>query len=975
MKFRILGPLEVTSGGVSRSLGGPKPRALLATLLLQRGCIVSTERLVTATWGSSPPRDAAGTLQAYMSRLRSVLDPSASGVLQHRAPGYVLNVPEDDLDAAQFTSLVSRGLQHVQDGQRETAVELLGSALNLWRGEPLAEFDTAHIDPDAHLARLRELWLVATEERSHLVVRLGRSREVTGELEALVGLYPDRERLAVVLMEALYGGGRQADALAVYRRLRTYLTEEFGVEPSSSARVAHLQILTQDAVLVESGSSPPTNMPRPRTSLVGRTADVAQVAAHLKQASLVTLTGVGGVGKSRLALEVAGQQRRRFADGTWWCELAPLEGDGRVSHAVAAAFGVQQRQGRTMEETLVEYLADRDVLVVLDNCEHVLPETVPLVDRILSQCPRVVILATSRERLSTEGEQVWPVAPLSAEDAGTLFALRARASGQTFGQDQDDAATVAEICRRLEGLPLAIELAAARTRAMSAAEVLRRLDDERLLVRESRTRPARQTSLAATIDWSYRLLTPAEQRLFTGLSVFAGSARLEAIHAVCGAERSTETATLDLLTALADKSMIVVMTGSGDTRYRVLEMLRVYGRARLPADGMIARRHSGYFATFAERAARGAQGPDESLWIERALPDVDNFRTAFERAFADGDADLVLRLGSALPEVLQLRVGYEAAVWAERALALAAPDHRLFVADVGAAARGAWNLGDFDRARQLAERAGGRVPPRGTARTGYPGDVLADIALYAGDVEATMLHYSEAVTTARENHDPIRLVWTLYYVAICHAVRRQPELGIPVAEECWEVAERTANPTACSMGRYALGLVLKKSDPGRALSLFDQAARLAASVHNFWWHGIALMEGASTRAVHDEPLGAARAFIDVLDHWQRVGDRTQQWLNLRYIVRLLVRLGAIEDAVTLHAYLVSQDRPSPIDPARARHLLGECGSARADVGIARGRGMSLTQAVTFAKSSLVALDCCLPDAGKSQLLCKGGTRH
>lgn len=953
MRFRILGPLEVTSGGVSRGLGGPKPRALLAALLLQRGVVVSTDRLVTAAWGNSPPRGAAGTLQAYLSRLRSVVDPSASGVLQYRPPGYVLNVSDDDLDAAQFTSLVSRGLQHVEDGQRESAVDLLSSALDLWHGEPLAEFDTAHIDPDAHLARLKELWLVATEERGHLMVRLGRGREVTAQLEALVGLYPDRERLAVVLMEALYAGGRQADALAVYRRLRTYLTEEFGVEPSNSARVAHLQILTQDAALAVSGATPPKNLPRPRTSMVGRTADVSHVAAYLKQSSLVTLTGVGGVGKSRLALEVAGQERHRFADGTWWCELAPLDEGGRVSHAVAAALGVQQRQGRTMEETLVEYLGDRDVLVVLDNCEHVLPEAVPLVDRLLSQCPRVVILATSRERLSTEGEQVWPVAPLSVEDATTLFAQRARASGPTFSYDQDDATTVAEICRRLEGLPLAIELAAARTRAMSAAEVLRRLDDERLLVRASRTGPARQTSLAATIDWSYRLLTPSEQRLFIRLSVFAGSASLEAVHAVCGDERSSETATLDLLTALADKSMITVLTGSGDTRYRVLEMLRAYGRARLPADGVTTRRHSDYFATFAEEAARGAQGPDEILWIERALPDVDNLRTAFERAMSEGDADLALRLGSALPEVFQLRLGYEAAAWAERALDLATPDHRLFVAAVGAAARGAWNLGDFDRARQLAERAADRVPPRGTARTGYPGDVLADIALYAGDVAATMRHYSAAVTTARKDDDPIRLVWTLYYVAICHAVRRHPALGVPVAEECLQVAERTANPTARSMGRYALGLVLKKSDPSRALNLFDEAAHLAGSVHNYWWQGIALMEAASTRAVHAEPLAAARAFLGVLDHWQRVGDRTQQWLNLRYIVRLLIRLGANEEAVTLHHYLRSQDKPSPIDSARARQLLGEHGDARVDRAIAWGTAMSLTQAVNFAKSSLL----------------------
>jgi predicted ATPase/DNA-binding SARP family transcriptional activator len=951
MKFRILGPLEVTSDGGSPRLGGPKPRAILAALLLHRGAVVSADALVHAAWGNRAPRDATGTLQAYISRLRSVLDPSGSGVLRHLAPGYVLEVSEDDLDAAQFSTLVARGLQLAQEAHREEAVEVFGSALDLWRGEPLAEFDTAYVDPDAWLARLHELRLVAMEERSQLMVRLGRGREVTAELEALVERHPERERLAVVLMEALYAGGRQSDALAVYRRLRSHLAEDLGVEPSESARSAHLKVLSHDPSLATSGSLPPANLPRPRTGLVGRAADVSQVTASIEQGSLVTLTGVGGVGKSRLALEVAGLERVRFTDGTWWVELAPV-GPGAVDRALATALGVQQHQGRSMEETLVEYLGDRNALVVLDNCEHVLPEVVPLVDRLLSHCPRLAILATSRETLAADGEHVWTVEPLSVPEATTLFIERARAITPAFAADPDDTGPVPEICRRLDGLPLAVELAAARTRAMSVSEVLRRLDDEGLLVRGSWTRSVRQRSLTATIDWSYRLLTPAEQQLFTRLSVFAGTARLEAIHAVCGEPPATETATLDLLTALADKSMIVVMTGSGDTRYRVLEMLRAFGRARLTADEVIARRHAAYFTKFAEQVARGAQGPEEAGWIARVLPDVDNLRTAFEHASADGDLDQMMRLCCALPEVLQLRRGYEAAGWAERALELAPVDHPLFVATVGAAARGTWAFGDFDNARLLARRAEGRVPPRGTARIGYPGDVLADISLYDGEVEAALEHYVAAVSAAREQDDPIRLVWSLYYVAVCHAVRRQPALGRAAAEESLVVAERTANPTARSMARYALGLILKKEDPDRALTLFDEAARLAGSVHNFWWQGIASMEAASTRAVHADPRVAARAFVGVLDHWQRLGDRTQQWLNLRYIVRLLVRLGADEEAVALHHYLLAEGRPSPIDADRAGRLLGGLREDTGSTTVDRGRNLSITQAVGFARNTL-----------------------
>jgi hypothetical protein len=244
----------------------------------------------------------------------------------------------------------------------------------------------------------------------------------------------------------------------------------------------------------------------------------------------------------------------------------------------------------------------------------------------------------------------------------------------------------------------------------------------------------------------------------------------------------------------------------------------------------------------------------------------------------------------------------------------------LFPAAVGFAARGAWTRGEFDHARSLAELAEGRVPGRGAGRVTYPADVLADLALYEGDAAAALAYYDDEATRARRDADPTRLVWDLFYVAICHAVLRTPDAGLPAAQESLRVADTTANPTARSMARYALGLVLKKSEPGRALSLFDEAAELAASVQNFWWYGIALMEAAATRAVHGDPATAARLFIDVLDHWDRVGDWSQQWLNLRYATRLLIRLGANEDAVALHHALVKAGRPSPMNEAQVAEL-------------------------------------------------------
>jgi predicted ATPase len=589
-------------------------------------------------------------------------------------------------------------------------------------------------------------------------------------------------------------------------------------------------------------------------------------------------------------------------------------------------------------------------LLVLDNCEHVLDAAAALLDQLLAGCPQLAVLATSREAIGVPGEQVRPVPPLASGAAATLFVERARAIRPDFRLDVDQAAAVAEVCRRLDGLPLAIELAAARMGAMSATELARRLagaapDDERLLAHGPRTAPARHRSLGAAIDWSYRLLSAPEQRLFARNSVFAGGADLAAVHAVCGAPGSTEADTLELLCALVDKSLVLAETRAGGTRYRLLETLRAHGREQVAAADAdaLADRHAAYFVALAEQAAHGVQGPDEGAWVERTLPDRENVRAAFEHLVSRGDADAALRLVAALPEVAQVRLGYEAAQWAERALELAPSTHPLYVAAVGAAARGAWNVGDFARARRLAALADGRAAGPGTARSGHPADVTVDVGLYEGDVDSALRHYTEQGALARRAQDPLRLVWSLYYVAICHAVRREPERGLPAARECVGVADALGNPTAQSMARYALGLVLKKSRPAEALALFDEAAALAAAVHNFWWQGIAMMEAAATRGVHGDPHQAAGEFVCVLDHWDRVGDWTQQWLDLRYVIRLLVRLGCTEDAVVLHSAVLAAGKSSPLGASRAAALLDGPRWAAATA-----RGAALTPAATVA---------------------------
>ena len=586
---------------------------------------------------------------------------------------------------------------------------------------------------------------------------------------------------------------------------------------------------------------------------------------------------------------MAGRERDRFADGAWLAELAPLADGGSVAPAVAAALQMQQRHATTIEQTVVEQFATRSLLLVLDNCEHVLDAAARLVQRIVAECPGVVVLATSREPLGVDGEQVWPVPPLPPPDAATLFVLRARATRPDF---EPDGGAVAEICRRLDGLPLGIELAAARTRAMSAAEIAERLDDGHLLARAARTAQPRHQSIAAAIDWPYRLPDEPEQRLFARMSAFGG-ADLAALHAVCGEPGTTPSGTLDRVAALVDKSMVVAVEHAGVTRYRMLETLRAYARER-------ARRHRAAARRVLRRPRRG--GRPRGAGRRRARLDRGD---AAERRQPPGRVRARLRRARRRPRLAAGRGAARAYPCARHvrgrrvgpAVAdLADPGHPLFAAAVGTAARGAWGVGDFARADALAALAPGCLLGAVAGRSGHPADVAADVALYRGDVTAAEAHYTSEVERARREGDRIRLVWTLYYVAICRAVRRVPEAGVAAAQEALAVARETGNPSALSMGHYALGLVLKKSHPDQALALLDEAARLAAEVQNFWWEGIALMEAAATRAVHGDPAEGAAALVVVLDHWDHVGDWTQQWLNLRYVVRLLTRLGAEHEA-------------------------------------------------------------------------------
>ena len=712
VEFRLLGDVEARAGGQVLDIGPARQRCVLVALLIDVNRLVSSDQLIERVWSDELPHRARNSLAGYLSRLRQVLGGHGVGITR-QSGGYVLTADLSSIDLHTFRRLVSRA-RAATDAVEADA--LFDAAMAIWRGVPFATLDTPWMN-DVRNALEAERFAVALD-RNDAALRIGRHGELLPALAALSSEHPLDERLAGQLMLAQFRCGRQADALETFQKMRERLVEELGADPGPGLRLVHQQVLDGDpghqvstpAPRAPATSRPRATMPRRITSFVGRERDISGVVDALADSPLVTLTGVGGVGKTRLGPEVASRLQAQFDDGAVFCELAPLEDGSAVGHAIAAALRLQQQQGLGIEATVIDFLRTHKLLLLLDNCEHVLPAAARLVDDVVRHCRDVVALATSREALGVEGERVLAVPPLPEEHATELFAERAKAGRPDFDLDHEPVGAVAEICRRLDGLPLAIELAAARMRAMSSLDVARRWTGCGCSAAETRDAPRRQQSLAATIDSSYRLLTEREQALFVRLSVFAGGFDLEAAHDVCGADADTEDDTLDSLTGLLDKSMVKMRADAARSRYFLLETLRAYGRDRLRENGLLdttRSRHVHYYTELAEQAATGMHGADEGAWVARMMPDYDNLRVAFEHVIVAGDIDTALRLVTSLSEYVHLRIGYESSGWAQRLVGQAEPDDSLYAAVVGFAARGAWNKGEFEQARSLASLARG----------------------------------------------------------------------------------------------------------------------------------------------------------------------------------------------------------------------------------------------------------------------------
>jgi predicted ATPase len=724
VEFRVLGTLEVLVAGKPVRLGGPRPRAVLATLIVHVRKPVSATHLIDQVWGSQPPATAMASLQMHVSALRKVLGDR----LVTTNSGYQLNAAQDELDSSRFVAIID-AVRPVLAERATRAIADLAAALAMWRGEPFTG-TPAGSDVAAARLRLSELRLSAMEDRLEAELGLGRHAEVVAELAELVVRNPLRERLARLLLLALYRCGRVSDAQAAYQRLRAHLDSELGLEPSAEIVSLARAIDRRDPTL-----NPPTLVPAPASRFIGRRREVERLAAQLGSTRLLTLTGPGGSGKTRLALELARDTAIDHPDGVYVIELASSPVGGSVVDRIADALtsrtlahrprggltkSVRPRAEEPLITTLANHLRGRRALIVLDNCEHVIAKAAAVAAELLANCTGLRILATSREPLGVAGEEVWPLAGLSVpaenERAATaitteslrLLADRGQAVRAGFTISGRDVEVASRLVRGLDGLPLAIELAAAQLRTRALTELTNQLETHygsqlAFADRRNRTLPDRHQTMRAAIDWSYQLLAEDEQALFRVISVFAGGATRDAIEALATRDDVDE-----LLTRLVDQSVLVADVRPEGTRYRMLELIRAYATERLVEAGEATRtreRHASWCVALARSAATYG-GVDHTEKVAQLAVEEANLRAALEWSLGEGDApSRALEIASPLWWYWWARgLMTEGRDWLRRALAASDPaPSQLRGQALRAAAALTRNSGDYREARELGE--------------------------------------------------------------------------------------------------------------------------------------------------------------------------------------------------------------------------------------------------------------------------------
>ncbi|MEU1701961.1 BTAD domain-containing putative transcriptional regulator [Streptomyces pseudogriseolus] len=930
VRYRILGTTQaVRPDGTVVPVGGARLRALLTVLALRAGRSVPVGLLVEEVWDGDPPADATGAVQALVGRLRRVLGADA---VASADGGYRLTAAPDDVDLHRFERLAGEGLRALGDGDPAKAATVLDDALALWRGGPALP---GLPDRTAEAARVRTRHLDVERARHTAALALGQAEQSLPELTALCDSHPLDEPLQTLRLRALRDTGRTAEALAAYDEVRRLLADRLGSDPGAELRALHAELLSpepDEPPPARPGGGPaPGNLRARLTSFVGREADIETIRADLTAARLVTLLGPGGAGKTRLSQEAAETVRAAHPDGVWLAELAPVDDPGAVPEAVLTAVGARQTvlYGAGAEsmravtdrhsapvERLAEHCGPRRMLLILDNCEHVVEAAARLVETLLERCPGLTVLATSREPLNVRGELLRPVEPLPEPVALRLFAERGAAARPGFRTD-DDPEACAEICRRLDGLPLAIELAAARLRMLTPRQIADRLDDRfRLLTSGSRTALPRQQTLRAVVDWSWELLDAAERDVLCRLSVFAGGCDLTAAEAVCGP------AALDALGSLVDKSLVVAApSGDGGMRYRLLETVAEYAGERLDETGGrddAERAHLTYYRELARTTEPMLRGPRQAEGVARLEREYENVRTALRHAVTRRDEQEAICITLSLVWYWQMRdLRIEARNWCREVMALA-PDP--FAEPVRPAA-------------PLWQRCTDRPPPLtgellAEARRGVHLAHLAQMDTELDDWQTPQAQHRLRLVAATYEPGlpqvcrPPGLLWT-FAVMLTGDMERLREVV--------DAAVRTSreNPgfeweLACNLQLRANFLANRSDWAGDARRDADEALEIHRRLGDTWGTAEALSARGEARERAGAYREAAADYEAAIGHAERLGAHSHTAVLTARLGNALIEAGDTEHGERLLREVIDSTRGRHIEalPAARLFLIG-----------------------------------------------------
>jgi predicted ATPase/DNA-binding SARP family transcriptional activator len=979
--YRVLGPLEVLGGqeGEVVALPGALQRRLVAALLLRDGGVVPLDVLADRLWGEAGlPDDVAGAVQTHVSRTRRLLSGAAGGAptLVTGDGGYRLAAAPGTVDAHRFDRLVTAAIER-RPADPAAAVVGFDEALALWRGPAWAEFadwDEAR----AEAARLEELRALAREERADALLALGRHDEALVGLRALAAEHPLRERARTLLVVALHRAGRQPEALREIDAYRALLADELGLELSPAVRALERAVL--DRTLPEPAAGPrpvsgPSRsgevsrpqsdgdlLPRPANRLIGREDPLAELERSVAEHRVVTLAGPGGMGKTRMALELAwnvARSGRRVA----FCELAPLARGEDVAAAVATALGIEPTVaaaaagGGGLVAGLARALRHEDLLLVLDNCEHVVDAAAALTERLVAGTGSVSVLATSRERLAVAGERVQVLAPLADDAALALFVERAQAVRDGFAASDENHGDLLYICHRLDGLPLALELAAARTQALSVRAIADALSQRFRLLTGGRRTEQRHRSLLEAVRWSFDLLDEDERDLCERLAVFVGGFTVDAAAAVAGLD---PVAAAELVARLVERSLVTVGRGG---RFGMLETVRQYGLDRLDEGGRldaVRQAHAAHFVGWAQRQRAALGDPTRAGSVfgefDEELP---NLRAAHDWLAAAGDITATADLHVATYWYSLMGFRPEVCAWAEADLAFVPADHPRRVDLLVATCNGRWQRGDVGGAWEAVEEGLALATP-GTWSHCTLMSSLANLTGRTGDIAKAVALFEEVRLLCRELGDPIATAINLFQRSLYGSLASEAT-AVEVAEQWVAAAEAEGNPLVACWARYAAGEVIGDSDPERARRHIDAALHWALSSGCWFVAGAAGVTSASLEARHGDPGRAAASYRQLLELWRRGALRPIESTMLRHVAELLASSGHADTAALLHGAVTSSRVAPPFGPDAERQaelaerLRSQLGDAAFADAVERGERLGDDEALDLAAAVLATL--------------------